>query len=213
LIWSLKNAAAIVLSLCAATATASACQRNGNALLDDNFKNPDPGWGQPDKIAAFTPTGLALTPPVSGSAWRLNTSVAMASADFCIEVMSPAKLPNPPDEDAIGAVGIWFWGKDLQNFYTATITLDGQAAVMRLVGGKWVTVVAPAAAPSVKTGPAAVNEIEVVTEGNTAKFFVNGTHITDISGAALPDGGGAPGLYGESGPKGTTWLFPRARLF
>jgi hypothetical protein len=63
---SLKIAAIVLLSLCSAAATASACQRNGNALLDDNFKNPDPGWGQPDKIAAFAPTGLALTPPVSG---------------------------------------------------------------------------------------------------------------------------------------------------
>jgi hypothetical protein len=208
---SLKIAAAVLLSLYGA-ATASACQRNGNALLDDNFKNPDPGWGQPDKTAAFAPTGLALTPPVGASAWRWNTNLTMARADLCVEVMSPAKLPDPANEDSVGAVGVWFWGKDAQNFYTATITLDGQAAVMRLVAGQWVTVAAPAATPSVKTAPAAVNEIEILTDGNTAQFFVNGTHIADIHGQAPPNGG-APGLYGESGPKGTTWLFQRARLF
>ncbi len=209
---SLNIAALALLSLCVGAATSFACQSSGNALLDDNFKNPDPGWGQPDNIAAFTPTGLALTPPVGGSAWRWNTHFTMARADFCVEVMSPAKLPATPDEDTVGAVGIWFWGKDLQNFYTATITLDGQAAVMRLIGGKWVTIVAPAATPAVKTAPAAVNEIEVVTDGDTARFFVNGTHITDIRGQAPPNGG-TPGLYGESGPKTTTWLFQRARLF
>jgi hypothetical protein len=136
----------------------------------------------------------------------------MARADFCVEVTNPAKLPDSPDEDAVGSVGIWFWGKDPQNFYTATITLDGRAAVMRLVAGKWVTVVAPAAASSVRAAPAAVNEIEIVTDGDTAQFFVNGTHVTDIHGQA-PLNGGAPGLYGESGPKATTWLFQRARLF
>lgn len=205
-------AAVVLLCLCGAPATASACQHNGNALLDDNFKNPDPGWGQPDNFAAFAATGLALTPPVSGSAWRWNANFTMARADLCVEVMSPAKLPATPDEDSVGAVGIWFWGKDSQNFYTATITLDGQAAVMRLVNGNWVTIVAPAAASSVKTAPGAVNEIEVVTDGNTAQFFVNGTHTTDLHGQAPPNGG-APGLYAESGPKPTTWLFQRARLF
>ena len=209
---SLKFAAVVLLCLCAAATTATACQRSGNTLLDDNFTNPDPGWGQPDSIAAFTATGLALTPPVSGSAWRWNTNFTMAHSDFCVEVTSPAKLPDPADEDSVGAVGIWFWGKDAQNFYTATVTLDGQAAVMRLVAGKWVTIVAPAAAPAVKTAPGAINEIEIVTAGNSAQFFVNGTRVTDIHGQAPPDGG-VPGLYGESGPKATTWLFQRARLF
>ena len=83
---------------------------------------------------------------------------------------------------------------------------------MRLVAGKWVTIVAPAATSAVKTSPAAVNELEIVTDGNTAQFFVNGTRVTDIRGQAPPDGG-APGLYGESGPKPTIWLFQRARLF
>jgi hypothetical protein len=209
---SLKVAAIILLSLCGAATAASACQRNGNAILDDNFKNPDPGWGQPDTVAAFAQTGLALTPPVSGSAWRWNANFTMSRADWCVEVMSPAKLPDPADEDSVGAVGVWFWDKDSQNFYTASVTLDGQASVMRLVAGKWQTIVAPAAASSVRTAPGAVNEIEIVTDGNTAQFFVNGAHITDIHGQA-PTNGGMPGIYGESGPKGTTWLFQRARLF
>ena len=209
---SLKIAAVALLSLCAGAATTSACQRNGNALLDDNFKNPDPGWGQPDTIAAFTAGGVTLTPPASGSAWRLNSGFTLARSDWCVEAINPAKLPDPADEDAVGAVGVWFWGTDSQNFYTAAITLDGQASVMRLTGGKWLTIVKPAAAPSVKTAPGAVNEIEIVTDGNAAQFFVNGAKIADFHGQPPPNGG-EPGLYGESGPKSTTWLFRRARLF
>jgi hypothetical protein len=209
---SFKIAVIGLLALCGAAANASACQRDGNTILDENFKNPDPGWGQPDNIAAFTPVGLALTPPVSGSAWRWNANYSMARSDWCVEVVSPAKLPDPADQDTVGAVGVWFWDKDSQNFFTATITLDGQASVMHLAGGKWLTIVEPANASSIKTVPGAINEIEVVTDGGVAHFYVNGTLVTDIKGNAPPNGG-APGIYGESGPKGTTWVFQRARLF
>jgi len=208
----LRIAAFGLLATFGAIGAAAACQHDANALIDENFKSPDPGWGQADNVAAFTPDGLALTPPVSGSAWRWNANFSMARNDWCVEVVSPAKLPDPPDEDAVGAVGVWFWDKDSQNFFTATITLDGQAGVMRLSGGKWSTIVAPANVSAVKSAPGAVNEIEVVTDAGAARFYVNGTLITDIHGNAPPNGG-APGIYGESGPKGTTWLFKRARLF
>jgi hypothetical protein len=48
--------------LCGAAGAASACQKQANRpLFDDNFKNADPGWGQPDNVAAFTQQGLVLT--------------------------------------------------------------------------------------------------------------------------------------------------------
>jgi hypothetical protein len=209
---SLKTVLIGALLLCGIAGTASACQHSTNALFDENFKNPDPGWGQPDNVAAFTANGLALTPPTGGSAWRWNAHFAIAKADWCVEVMSPAKLPSPADADTVGAVGVRFWDRDPENFYTATISLDGDASVMRLSIGKWQTVVAPASASSIKTGPGAVNELEIVTNGNTAQFLVNGKLVTDIRGQAPPSGG-TPGIYGESGPNGTTWLFQRARLF
>jgi hypothetical protein len=211
---SLRIAIAVagMLALWGTASSAVACQQTGNPVLDENFKNPDPGWGQPDNVAAFTADGLALTPPVSGSAWRWNANLTMAKADWCVEVKSPAQLPDPPDEDNLGTVGVWFWGKDALNFYTATISLDGLASVMRLSNGKWQTVAAPRHAGPVKTAPGAVNEIEVVTNGNSAEFYVNGTLVITIKGTA-PPGGGNPGVYGESGPKGTTWLFQRTRMF
>jgi hypothetical protein len=201
-----------LMVLCGAAGAASACQKKSNPLLDDNFKNADPGWGQPDNIAAFTAQGLVLTPPASGSAWRSNANFTMNRADWCIQVMSPTSLPSPADEDAVGSVGMWFWGRDSQNFYTATITLDGNAEIDRLNRGAWQVVVAPASASSIKTAPGAINELEIVTNGNTASFYVNGVLVSDITGRP-PSGGGAPGIYGESGPNGTRWVFPRVTLY
>jgi hypothetical protein len=201
-----------LVALCCAASAASACQKTTNPVFEDNFKNADPGWGQPDNNAAFTPNGLVLTPPVSGSAWRSNANLTMAQGDWCIREVNPSNLPTPADEDAVGAVGVWFWGSDLQNFYTATITLDGKASIDRLNHGIWQTVVPPAPAPSVNTSPGAANEIEMVTSGNTATFYVNGVRITNITGRP-PANGGSPGVYAESGPKGTSWLIPHVALY
>lgn len=202
----------LTVTLCGAAGTASACQRQTTPVFEDNFKNADPGWGHPDNVAAFTEHGLVLTPPVSGSGWRWNANLTMAQGDWCVSITNPTNLPDPADEQTTGSVGVWFWGKDLQNFYTATITLDGKAAVDRLNRGIWQTVVAPAASPAIKTGPGAINELEIVTSGNAAAFYVNGSLITNITGRP-PAGGGSPGVYAESGPKGTSWTFTRVALY
>ena len=198
--------------LLGANGAAFACQGRDTAILDEDFKNPDIGWGKPDTIAAYTQGGLVLRPPVNGSAWRWNRNFAMARADLCVEAINPAPLPTLANEDTVGDVGLWFWGKDAQNFFTATISLDGTASVDRLVNGIWQAVVAPVASPAVRTASGAINEVEIVANGNSATFFVNGSKIADFHGQA-PPGGGAPGIFAESGPAITTWVFPRARLY
>ena len=209
---SAKIWAVAMAVLCGAPGAAWACQKHSNPVFQDDFKNSDPGWGQPDNVAAFTANGLVLTPPVSGSAWRTNANLTMAQGDWCIEVVNPSTLPAVADQDSVGSVGVWFWGSDLQNFYTATITLDGNASVDRLNRGIWQVVVAPAGASSIKTAPGATNEIEIVTNGNRAAFYVNGALVTNITGRP-PANGGPPGIYGESGPKGTSWLIPHVALY
>lgn len=196
----------------AAGGPALACQSQGVPILDENFKNPDIGWGKPDAIADYSPEGLVMRPPVNGSAWRWNRSFSMSHADLCVEAHNPATLPGRPDEENTGDAGIWFWGKDGQNFYTATIAPDGTAAVDRLINGVWQTIVPPVRNAAVHTGPGAINEIEIVTSGNSASFFVNGSDIAEFHGQA-PAGGGTPGVYAESGPSVTTWVFPRVRLY
>jgi hypothetical protein len=204
--------AAALAVLLGASGAAGACQSTGAPTLVEDFKNPDIGWGKPDAIASYSQDGLVVRPPANGSAWRWNRNYTMARADFCVEEVNPSDLPMPVDPQNVGDVGIWFWGADGQNFYTATIALDGTAAVDRLVNGVWQTVVAPRPFPAVKTAPGATNEIELVTSADTAAFFVNGTRVADFQGQP-PSGGGAPGIYAESGPKVITWLFPRAALW
>jgi hypothetical protein len=112
----------------------------------------------------------------------------------------------------IGDVGVWFWSQNGQNFYTATLALDGTASIDRLVNGVWHVVVPPTPSSAVRTKPGAVNEIEVVLHGNTGSFYINGTKVTDFRGDPPPKGG-PPGVYAESGGSAVTWVFPRVQLF
>ena len=188
---------------------ACACQAKGTAaILDDTFKTPDPGWGAPDDAAAFTADGLALKPPVNGSAWRWNPNFTMDGYDFCVSVVNPSQAAGRD----IGDVGVRFWAQDAQNFYTATLSLDGTAAIDRLVGGVWHVVAPPTPSPAVHTKAGVVNEVEITVRGNSGAFYINGTKITDFHGDPPPKGG-PPGVYAESGGTPVTWVFPRAQLF
>jgi hypothetical protein len=187
-----------------------ACQgQSSAAILDDTFKTPDPGWGPPDDAASFTAEGLVLKPPVNGSAWRWNPNYTIDGSDLCVSVINPIA---PPGRTDIGDVGIWFWSQNAQNFYTATLALDGTVSIDRLVNGVWHAVMPPTPSGAVLTKPGQVNVIEVVVRGSAGTFFVNGTKIADFRGEPPPKGG-PPGVYGESGSTGVTWVFPRVQLF
>jgi hypothetical protein len=80
---------------------------------------------------------------------------------------------------------------------------DGVAVVSRYLNGQWATIVNPAKSNAVKPGPGAINELEITAKGNAGSFYINGTKIADFRGQA-PAGGGAPGVYAESGPNVTT---------
>jgi hypothetical protein len=206
----------IALTVCVGLATpAFACQglpAGSPPQLDEDFRNPDIGWGKPDQTASYTQNGLVLRPPPNQSAWRWNQNFAMARADLCLEVFNPTPLPTPANAQTVGDVGAWFWSRDGQNFFTATISLDGTAAVDRLVNGSWQVIVPPTRTSAVRTAAGAVNEIEVIVNGNAGTLYVNGSRIADFHGQA-PPGGGPPGVYGESGPDGTAWLFRRVMLY
>jgi len=197
--------------LFATAGTAFACQGKSDAALDDNFSKPDPGWPTSDNVT-ITPQGLVVKPPVNGSTWVVNGNYTMDGADLCVTVALPTPLPNPANEDTVGDVGVVFWKRDNDNYYLAAISPDGIAAISRSVAGQWTTIVDPTSSPAIKTAAGSVNEIEVTTKGNSGTFYVNGTKITDFHGQA-PSDGGPPGVYAESGPTITTWVFSRVQIY
>jgi len=197
--------------LLASSGPGLACQGKSDPALDDNFSKPDPGWPTADNVTA-TPRGLVIKPPANGSTWAVNTNFTMDGADLCVTVALPAAMPTPANEETVGDVGVIFWKRDNDNYYMTAISPDGVATVSRYVGEQWATIVNPIRAAAIKTGPGAVNEIEITVRGNAATLYVNDAKITDFRGQA-PPGGGPPGVYAESGPAVTTWVFSRVQIY
>jgi hypothetical protein len=197
--------------LLAGSSVAFACQGKSDPALDDNFTKPDPGWPSSENVA-ITPHGLIVRPPANGSTWVVNSSYTMDGADLCVTTAIPTTLPSPANEDTVGDVGVVFWKRENDNYYLAAISPDGLASVSRAVNGQWTTIVPPVASPAINTAAGAGNEIEIATKGNAGVFLVNGTKIADFRGQAPPDGG-PPGVYGESGPTVTTWVFSRVQIY
>jgi hypothetical protein len=197
--------------LLATSGAAPACLGKSDPALDDNFSKPDPGWPNADNVLT-TPQGLVVKPPVNGSTWVVNSNYTIDGSDLCVTVMLPATLPSPANEDTVGDVGVIFWKRDNDNYYMAAISPDGGAVVSRYLNKEWMTIVEPVHSAAVKTGPGAINEIEITARGNAGSFYVNGTKLADFRGQA-PAGGGPPGVYAESGPTVTTWVFSRVQLY
>ena len=115
--------------------------QGGAPLLDDNrFLDPRPRLGRP-------PT---TSPPLRRRAGRVilrrrSTAApgggqlqlqSMAGADLCVTVaLNPTPLPNPANEDTVGAVGVWsLGGADNAQFLPRRRSRpDGTAAITRLV--------------------------------------------------------------------------------
>jgi hypothetical protein len=205
---ALLGAVAVLLATSGAT---MACLGKSDPALDDTFAKPDPGWPNADNVST-TPQGLVVKPPVNGSTWALNSNYTIDGSDLCVTVALPAVLPTPADEDTVGDVGIVFWRRDNDNYYMAAISPDGIAVVSRYLNGQWQTIVNPIHSEAIKTGPGALNEIEITARGNAGSLYVNGTKLTDFRGQA-PSSGGPPGVYAESGPTVTTWVFSRVQLY
>jgi len=200
-----------LIVLLVTSGAALACLGKSDPALDDNFTKPDPGWPNADNVLT-TPQGLVVKPPANGSTWAVNANYTMDGSDLCVTVALPQTLPTPANEDTVGDVGILFWKRDNDNYYMAAISPDGVAVVSRYLNGQWQTIVNPTRSEAIKTGPGAVNEIEVTARGNAGSFYVNGTKLSDFRGQA-PPGGGPPGIYAESGPAVTTWVFSRVQLY
>jgi hypothetical protein len=197
--------------LLATSGAATACLGKSDPALDDNFSKPDPGWPNAENVLT-TPQGLQVKPPANGSTWALNSNYTMDGADLCVTVALPAALPSPANEDTVGDVGVVFWRRDNDNYYMAAVSPDGIAVVSRYLNGQWLTIVNPIHSDAIKTGPGAVNEIEVTARGNAGSLSVNDSKLADFRGQA-PAGGGPPGVYAESGPNVTTWVFSRVQLY
>ncbi|MEJ0097507.1 MAG: hypothetical protein WDM84_05670 [Bauldia sp.] len=118
-----------------------------------------------------------------GKSYTAYAEPTFDDMDFCAKL----RLTKTSDQSA-AYVGLVFWMKDANNFYTFQITPDGSAAVYQMVDNKWQDVIKDRASASIHQGAVRFNELEVVTRGHLATLIINGDRFDDVAGEE-PDGG------------------------
>jgi hypothetical protein len=190
---------AAVASLSLAHSVARAQENVGPALLKDDFAVLDPGWGMPSARQRVEGNRMILQPEEKTSFSTLYQGDVYGDIDARVNV---ALAQGPENLEA----GLIFWAADGQHYYAATVTADGRYAVMRMVGGRWLYPVQFQKSEALKTGIDAVNEIRVVTRGETATMWGNGKELVTFKGHT-PMAENLIGFFADSGSGAATWKF------
>jgi hypothetical protein len=174
----------------------------GNQILfEDSFATLSSGWGAPSLNLGVRNGKLIVQPDVNAGFVAINQANQFNDIDATIKVNMARS-----DDPAWGG-GLVFWIKDSNNYYVLLVSGNGQFTVRRYVNNQSLATVDWRDSAAVKKGVGQVNELRVVTKGNQAMTYINGTQVATFSGQ-LPDGGSSIGVKGSSAEKSQiTWEF------
>ncbi|MGH7904995.1 MAG: hypothetical protein ACREP6_00035, partial [Candidatus Binataceae bacterium] len=168
-----KTPAAFGLVLLAVIATqftiANACSGK-QVLLQDDFQTLASNWGQTNTHEFVRNGRLVIEPALNHQYKTLSAGNLFSAMDACVGVTMVADGDN-----SFGAIA--FWATDIDNLYEFYVTPRGYFGISRTVNGRWYTVVAYQAAPSVKKGNKQLNLLRLVTKDNRAIAYINGVQV------------------------------------
>jgi len=179
---SFLAAGAAALLLVVNVSSGLACE-GSKTLFEDTFDRLDPTWGVEDESFFVQNGQLHILPSPDQAYYAFNNSGYYDDVDYCVDVI--AVNADLAGDSYAGEI---FWGIDKDNYYSFLITADGYAAVFRRQKGKTLSQVDWEQLSAIKTGADAVNQLRVVTKGNQATLYVNGTEFRTITGQPPEDG-------------------------
>ena len=159
--------------------------RAQSVLFSDDFQKADPAWG----TTPFVIIGggkMTLTAEPSKGQNELNQSGIFQNCT----ITATFKITAGDDQSSIG---IAFWAKDYNDFYTLECFSNGQFAVYRKAAERWLTPVAARDSADIKKGVGQSNELQVVIKDNEATLLINGKEQVRFKGQP-PEGGGLVGF-------------------
>jgi hypothetical protein len=173
--------------------SAGACG-TGKLLFADSFDAMTTSWGHADEFMKVQGGKLVMN-EANGKFYVVDAGQTYSDVDYCavVKLTQSSKLSG-------SYVGLTFWGQDVDHFYTLQITLDGYATVYQYTGD-WKTIVKDRAVGSIKKGIGAENTLRVVTQGDSATFYINGQKFDAITGTP-PSNGQHIGFTVEAPAKG-----------
>jgi hypothetical protein len=184
----------LVVVLMASAVLVVACGGGGESLpWIDDFSDPASGWLAESDAAAE----VAYHDGVMRVLVKFPNSLAWAFSerelsDFHLAVEA-TQVSGPDDNE----YGVLVRVKDLDHFYRFSISGDGYYLVSKYDGEEWKVLSGDdwASSEAIHQGMAA-NLLEVVCQGETMGFFVNGVQLAEVRDSSYPRGG--VGLYAGS---------------
>ena len=169
----------------------------GKVLLSDDFRQVDDSWGVDQGTdEVIVEDGKVKVKPNPLAHFKiLYNGQLFDDADYCVTVQNPTHMVNSTDSNLLA--GLVFWSSDGSNFYTLEVAPVSQAAIGRVVNGKWLNPVPWHKVTSVRNGPGEKNVLHISTSGNNITAYINGQKLASIK-SQKPDGGGLVGLWAQS---------------
>ncbi|MBL9094419.1 MAG: hypothetical protein JNL96_24570 [Planctomycetaceae bacterium] len=190
---------AAVAGVCLASSVAFAEEKVGETLFKEDFAVLDPGWGAASDRQRVEGNRLILS-PMSNSSYR---TLYQGDVYSDIDARAEVALAQGPESNPGGLI---FWAADGEHYYVAVVTGDGRFGVMRMVGGRWLYPVQFQKSEALKTGLNAVNEVRIVTHGNTATMYGNGKELVAFTGHPTTSEN-LIGFFADSSAGENTWSF------
>lgn len=180
-------AAAVALGLIFAASPAAAECSSDDAIFEDEFEFMDVSWGDSDDNL-YVENGALVMQEYGGV---VNFSTLNEGANICVDmtIVEADKIPNSP-------IGLVFWWKDWDNYYSMFIWADGWVEVREMANGKSRTLFTEETL-ALKKGVGATNSVELKLNPKDATLFINGAQVKRFKGRQ-PKGGGVVGFYGIS---------------
>lgn len=178
----LSGLAAVAILSAALSGPALAC-RGSQVLFEDSFETLSPTWGSADDAFFLEDNQLTIMPGYDEYYSALNTMGTYEDIDLCLNLEA---IKADPEGNSFA--GLIFWAIDYDNYYYVVVTAEQSIGVFRRQRGRVLPQLRWATFDALKPGNGVVNEIRVVTLGNSATIYVNGQEYGTIKGQPPSDG-------------------------
>lgn len=188
--------------------------RDDALLFADDFSTLDPAWADAAGLLSVAGQALTISPRPNTAYNSLYSGTLFGDADIRVKVAQTGGRTIVTETGGrtvrtFMPAGLIFWAADYEHFYAALLRPDGGFFVARYEKDaklQWKHLVPLKTWDAVQPGLGAVNEIRIVTKGNTGTAFVNNKEIGTFEGSP-PEGGSKVGLRAQSGQDPFRWEF------
>ena len=174
---------AVVMALSVGSTEAALACQGSKVLFEDSFATLEPTWGNADDAFFLEDGQLTIMPGYDEYYSALNTMGTYEDIDLCFNLEA---IKADPEGNSFA--GLIFWAIDYDNYYYVVVTAEQSIGVFRRQRSRVLPQLRWATFDALKPGNGVVNELRVVTVGNTATIHDNGQEYGTIKGQPPSDG-------------------------